>query len=295
MSIEIKAFCSKVPSEGYSLSPDQNNSDLGFLASKKVLEESGLNAKELNFIIYCTLTPDYIMPSTACILSDRLEAGTTAAIDITQGGSALVQAFQLARSFFENHYAEKILVVSGDALTRITENGKACGENRILFGDGAGAFLLEPGKLKKFSALSGTVPKTLHELWVPAGGAAAPMTPEEVESKKNFLSFFQDRFTDKVLSEVARSAQQLIEQNGAPDWYIPPVMGGEFEKKLLERLKIDQAKVVSSSNSQVGYLSYSIPYGFHLLSQTGKLKRGDKILMSCVGAGISYGSCYVEY
>ena len=268
----------------------QGSSDLALEASRGALEASGIKASEIDLIVVATSTPDYIFPSTACLLQAKLGVKGCAAFDIQAVCSGFVYALASADSFIRNGVYRNVLVVGAEVFSRILDwnDRGTC----VLFGDGAGAVVLgadsKPG---------------IHASVLHADGGQVGMlsVPGNVSRGCIIGSPFLQmngqgvfRFAVKVLDEVARetvAAAGLTLED--VDWLIPHQANVRILDATARRLGLPQEKLVVTVDHHGNTSAASVPLALDEFVRAGKIRPGDRVLMQGVGGGFTWGATLV--
>jgi 3-oxoacyl-[acyl-carrier-protein] synthase III len=273
-------------------------SDLAFPAARQALEEANVNPADLDLVIVATATPDMLFPATAALIADELGAHKAAAYDLLAGCTGFVYATAQAYGALAAGLARKALVVGTETLSKITnwEDRSTC----ILFGDGAGAAVLEPvgnGGIVGFEL--GADGSGGPDLCVPAGGSRTPITPQVLERELQFIQMRGQevfRFATRVM---VTSAEQLLEECGANvkdvDLYVPHQANKRIIDHAVKNLGLDPDKVVLNIDRYGNTSSASIPLCLAEARDQGLLEEGTRVLMSAVGAGLTWGSIYMTW
>jgi 3-oxoacyl-[acyl-carrier-protein] synthase-3 len=267
----------------------QASSDLAFEASKRALEAAGLAAKEIDLIIVATSTPDYVFPSTACLLQAKLGIAGSAAFDVQAVCSGFVYAIATADSFIKNGMAKKALVVGAEVFSRILDwnDRGTC----VLFGDGAGAVVLVAGEKPG-----------IHASVLRADGSQAGMlsVPGNVNRGAICGSPFLQmdgqgvfKFAVRVLEESAREtiAKAGMSLNDV-DWLIPHQANVRILDAVARKLKLPAHKLVVTVDHHGNTSAASVPLALDEYVRGGRILPGHRILMQGVGGGFTWGSCF---
>lgn len=277
---------------------DEAASDMALPAAREALEEAGVDAADLDLVVCATATPDMLFPATAAILADELGASKAAAYDLLAGCTGFVYAMAQAYGTLAGGLAGRALVVGTEALSKITNwhDRSTC----ILFGDGAGAAVLEPvsrGGIRGFEL--GADGSGGSDLCVPAGGSRTPITSEALEQELNFIQMRGQevfRFATRVM---VSSAEQVLEECGANvdevDLYVPHQANKRIIDHAVKNLGLDPAKVVMNIDRYGNTSSASIPICLAEARRDGLLEEGTRVLISAVGAGLTWGSIYMTW
>jgi 3-oxoacyl-[acyl-carrier-protein] synthase-3 len=273
-------------------------SDLALPAARDALAEAGVDAADLDLVVVATATPDMLFPATAALIADELGARKAAAYDLLAGCTGFVYATAQAYGALAAGLAERALVVGTETLSKITnwEDRSTC----ILFGDGAGAAVLEPverGGIVGFEL--GADGSGGPDLCVPAGGSRTPVTPKVLEQELQFIQMRGQevfRFATRIM---VTSAEQLLEECAARvedvDLYVPHQANKRIIDHAVKNLGLDPEKVVLNIDRYGNTSSASIPLCLAEAREQGLLEEGTRVLMSAVGAGLTWGSIYMTW
>ncbi len=275
-------------------SEDQATSDLAVEASRRALENAGLEVKDIDLIIVATSTPDTIFPSTACWVQKGLEADHIPAFDISVGCTGFIYGMILAESLILNGASKRILLIGGEILTKVTDwkDRNTC----VLFGDAAAAAVLEEaddesGMLSYYWKADGKLGNLLYQ---PAGGTRIPATSQSVAQGLHCLKMKgSDVFKHAVkrMGEAALEALKLAGLNKEDiDYFIPHQANIRIIEATGRRLKVPPEKVYSNIHKYGNVSVASIPIGLHELWEEGQLKKGNIIVMDAFGAGFTWAA-----
>jgi 3-oxoacyl-[acyl-carrier-protein] synthase-3 len=278
--------------------PEQAASDLALPAARKALEQAGVAAEEVDLIVVATATPDMLFPATAAIVADTLGARNAAAYDLLAGCTGFVYALAQAYGQVASGLSTKALVVGAEVLSRITnwQDRSTC----ILFGDGAGAAVVEPivtGGIAGFEL--GADGSGGPDLCVPAGGSRLPISCDELEEELQFIKMNGAevfRFATRVM---VSSAEEVLAVCGATvddvDLYVPHQANRRIVDHVVKNLGLDPNKVLINIDRFGNTSSASIPICLAEAQEDGRLGEGTRVLMSAVGAGLTWGSVYLTW
>lgn len=278
---------------------NEATSDLALKASREALKNAGLHQEKINVIIVATTTPDYPMPSTACLLQHKLGAYNAACFDIQAVCAGFVYALSVAASFIQSGSAKNVLVVGAEVLSRILNynDRNTC----ILFGDGAGAVVLR-GSRKKGGVLSccmGADGRGWDKILVPAGGSREPATRETVQENKHALTMKGKEvfeFAVKIIPDIVKKSCQLAGV-GVNDlnWFIPHQANHRIIQSAARRLNIGDEKVLMNIQRTGNTSAASIPLVLSENVKKNKIKRGDLLCLASFGSGLTYGASVVQW
>jgi 3-oxoacyl-[acyl-carrier-protein] synthase-3 len=275
-------------------------SDLAAEAAKKLLEQRGIAASEIECIVVATVTPDMFFPSTACVLQDKIGARNAWGFDLSGACAGFVYAVATGAQFVRSGTHRKVLVVGADVMTSILDR-----EDRntyVLFGDGAGAVLLEPtetGETGIFDFIlrcDGSGGKYLH---MPAGGSLNPATCETVDRKMHFVHQDGRAVFKAAVQGMAEVSSEILERNNIPAGdvalYIPHQANLRIVDAAAERLGLDRDRVVRNIERFANTTAATIPIGLSEAYREEKLRPGDIVLFATFGAGFTSGSLLLRW
>jgi 3-oxoacyl-[acyl-carrier-protein] synthase-3 len=273
-------------------SKEEALSDLALPASRDALAQAGLEGKDIDLLIVATVTPDMAFPSTGAILADTLGAVDAAAYDLSAGCTGFMYALAQAYSMIAGGLAKRALVVGGDVLSRILD-----WEDRstlVLFGDGAGAVVLEavpePGFLGFELGADGAGGSSL---WLPGSGSRIFDSPDRLV-KMNGREVF--KFATRIL---VKSAEDVMRQCGVTiddvDVYVPHQANMRIIDHATKKLGVPSEKVVINVDRFGNTSSGSIPLALADAAEDGRLKPGKLVLMTGMGAGLTWGSALLRW
>jgi 3-oxoacyl-[acyl-carrier-protein] synthase-3 len=271
--------------------PDELTSDLALNAARNALEAAGLAATDLDLIVVATTTPDRIFPSTACILQAKLGASACPAFDVQAVCAGFIYALSVADQFIANGTAKKALVVGAETFSNLldwNDRGTA-----VLFGDGAGAVVLaasqEPGVLSTHLYADGHYADILSVPGQVCSGGMKGKGTVEMDGGAVF------KFAVKVLEQSCRKAletnQLTIDQ---VDWLIPHQANIRIMEATAQKLGIPLEKVVVTVNLHANTSAASIPLALDVAVRDGRIKPGQRVLLSGVGGGFAWGSALIQ-
>ena len=278
--------------------PGEALSDLCLPACRDALEQAGLDASEIDLIIVATVTPDMAFPSTGAILADRLGAPNAAAYDLSAGCTGFMYAVAQGYGMLAGGLAQKALIVGGDVLSRILDWSDR--STAVLFGDGAGAVVLEKVSGGGFLGFElGADGSGGPQLYVPAGGSRSPATEETVAEGMHFVKMngrevfkFATRVlvssAEAVLAECGRSIEDV-------DVYVPHQANVRIIEHARQKLGIPEEKTVIDVDRYGNTSSGSIPLALADPTPHGRLRPGQLVLMTGMGAGLTWGSGLIEW
>jgi 3-oxoacyl-[acyl-carrier-protein] synthase-3 len=278
--------------------PEEALSDLCLPACTDALEQADLDASEIDLIIVATVTPDMAFPSTAAILADRLGAPDAAAYDLSAGCTGFMYAVAQGYGMVAGGLANKALIVGGDVLSRILDWSDR--STAVLFGDGAGAVVLERVPEGGFLGFElGADGSGGPQLYVPAGGSRAPATEETVAERMHFVKMNGREVFKFATRVLVSSAEAVLQECGRSiedvDVYVPHQANVRIIEHARRKLGIPEEKTVIDVDRYGNTSSGSIPLALADAKLDGRLRPGQLVLMTGMGAGLTWGSGLIEW
>ncbi len=277
---------------------DEALSDMALPAARHALGMAGVAGPELDLIICATVTPDMAFPATAAIMADELEAHEAAAYDLSAGCTGFMYAVAQAYGMLAGGVCRRALVVGGDVLSKIVDwsDRTTC----IVFGDGAGAVVLERVEHGGFMGFElGADGSGGMQLYLPAGGSRVPTSAGTVARNEHYVRMNGREVFKFATRVLVTSAEKLLDQLGLTvddiDLYVPHQANVRIIKHAVERLGIPEEKVVVNVDRYGNTSSGSIPLALADAVRDRRVKKGDIVLMTGVGAGLTWGSGVMEW
>jgi len=284
-------------SERRIVAEGETTSDLAARAARAAMECAGVSGDEIDLLLLGTTSPDYIMPSTACMTQAKLGL-TCPAVDLMAACTSFIYALQAGAAAIESGRANTVLVIGAEALTRLVDftDRTTC----VLFGDGAGAVVLgvseEPGVE---SVVLGADGSGAEQLIIPAGGAANPATVEAVESHDTYVKMNGAEVFKFAVRVIPRATSEALEQAGHTlddlTWLVPHQANKRIIQTIEERLGIDDDRVYCNVSLNGNTSSASIPLALDDLYTSGRLAPGDLLALVGFGAGLTWGAAVVRW
>jgi 3-oxoacyl-[acyl-carrier-protein] synthase III len=278
--------------------PDQALSDLALPAARQALEQAGVSGKNIDLLIVATVTPDMAFPSTAAIMTDELGAVDAGAYDLAAGCTGFMYGIAQAYGMLAGGLAKRALVVGGDVLSRIIDwtDRRTC----VLFGDGAGAVVMEPADEGGFLAFElGADGSGGPQLYLPAGGSRTPATAETVAQKQHFVQMNGREVFKFATRVLISSAEAVLEETGRRiedvDVYVPHQANTRIIEYARKKLGVPEDRTVIDVDRYGNTSSGSIPLALADAQTDGMLHQGDLVLMTGMGAGLTWGSALMEW
>ncbi|MEN9369718.1 MAG: hypothetical protein RI952_583 [Bacteroidota bacterium] len=275
----------------------KGTSDMGAAAVQGLLAKKGIDASEIDLLICATTTPDMQFPATANIITDKIGAKNAFGFDINAACSGFIYALTTASKFIEAGAYKKIVVVGGDKMSSIInyEDRTTC----IIFGDGAGAVLLEPatdenGIMDAILKSDGSGRVHLHQK---AGGSAKPASHETVEAKEHYVYQEGQSVYKFAVTNMAEVSAEIMEKNHlvADDiaWLVPHQANKRIIDATANRMGIGSDKVMLNIHRYGNTTNGTIP--LCLWEWESQLKKGDNIILAAFGGGFTWGAVYIKW
>ena len=267
-------------------------SDLGYEASRRALADAGIDASELDLIIVATSTPDFVFPSTACLMQAKLGNEGAMAFDIQAVCSGFVYALTVADKFIRSGSHKKVLVVGAEVFSRILDwnDRGTC----VLFGDGAGAVVLEASEKPGILATAAHADGAHHGILSVPGNVCGGKVIGDPFLRMDGQAVF--KFAVRVLSEVAKECCHAA--GVAPDsidWLIPHQANIRIIESTGKKLGIEMKKVVVTVDKHGNTSAASVPLALDAALRDGRIQRGQKIMLEGVGGGFTWGAVLLEF
>ena len=277
---------------------DQALSDLALPAARAALEEARVSGADVDLIIVATVTPDMAFPSSGAIIADELGAPDAAAYDLSAGCTGFMYAVVQAHGMLAGGLVRNVLVIGGDVLSRILDWTDR--RTAVLFGDGAGAVVMERVSEGGFLGFElGADGSGGPQLYLPAGGSRAPATAETVAERKHFVQMNGREVFKFATRVLVSSAEKVLAECGKTvddvDVYVPHQANVRIIDHAAEKLGIPKDKIVVNVDRYGNTSSGSIPLALADAEAEGRLRDGALVLMTGMGAGLTWGSGLIEW
>jgi 3-oxoacyl-[acyl-carrier-protein] synthase III len=286
--------------ERHYAEPGVGASHLGAEAAQKLLAAKGVRPEEIELIIVATVTPDMLFPATACLIQERLGAEHAWGFDLSAACSGFPYAVTVGAQFVASGAHKKVLVIGSDVMTSILDfkDRATC----VLFGDAAGAVLLEPTE-------SGTegILDFAHDvdgsggcnLYMPAGGSLHPASQETVEKRMHYVHQEGQQVFKYAVRRMSELACQVLERNGLSSRDLALVVPHQANLRIIramqERLGVDDSKVMVNIDRYGNTTAATIPLGLMDAVEQKRLRKGDLVLLIAVGAGYTTGAVLMRW
>ncbi len=275
-------------------------SDLAVEAVRKLIASHPFDLQEVDLIIVGTVTPDMMYPSTACLVQHKLGIAQTWGFDVSAGCSGFLFSLNTGVEFVETGRYKKVLVIGSDVNSSMVnyEDRAVC----IIFGDGAGAVLLEPaedgepGVIDHVAQIEGVGGQYLY---MPAGGSLNPATHETVDKKMHYIHQDGQQVFKYAVKKMAEMTERVLAKNGLTGSDVDCFIAHQANKRIImataERLKMPLEKVVINIDRYGNTTAGTIPLAMQTAVDEGKLKKGDLVLLAAVGAGFTSGATLLRW
>jgi len=275
-------------------------SDMAVEAAKQCLAERGIGPTEVEAIIVATVTPDMLFPATACLVQDKLGAKGAWGFDLSAACSGFVYALQMGCKLVESGSHSKVLVIGADTMSSILDytDRATC----ILFGDGAGAVLIEPAAEGEIGMVD-----FLHEidgsggcsLYMPAGGSLHPPSAETVAKKMHYVHQDGQAVYKYAVRKMAEVTEKVLERSGIKGTDLGCFIPHQANKRIIlstaERLGLSLERVIINIDRYGNTTAATIPLAMHTAREEGRLKKEDLVLIASVGAGFTAGASLLRW
>jgi 3-oxoacyl-[acyl-carrier-protein] synthase-3 len=286
--------------ERHYADPGVAASHLGTEAARKLLAAKGVAPEEIDMIVVATVTPDMLFPATACLIQDRLGAKKAWGFDLSAACSGFAYALTVGAQFVGAGTHKKVLVIGTDVMTSILDyrDRATC----VLFGDGAGAVLVEPSS----SNTEGII-DFAHDvdgsggcnLYMPGGGSLNPPSQETVEKRMHYVHQEGAQVFKYAVRRMSELAVQLLERNGYTSRDLTLVVPHQANLRIIramqERLGVDDSKVLVNIDRFGNTTAATIPLGLMDALEQKRLSKGDLVLLIAVGAGYTTGAILMRW
>ncbi len=275
-------------------------SDLAVEAAKLCLAKRGITADEVELIIVATVTPDMLFPGTACLVQDKLGAKKAWGFDLSAACSGFIYALQVGTKFIESGAHKKVMVIGADVMSSIIDytDRATC----VIFGDGAGAVLLEPceagevGMIDYWHEIDGSGACMLN---MPGGGSLNPATAETVAAKMHYVHQDGGAVYKTAVRKMAEAAETVLTRNGVTGADLSCFIPHQANKRIIlstaERLGMTEDHVVINIDRFGNTTAGTIPIAMQTAIEDGRLKKGDLVLLASFGAGFTCGSTLLRW
>ena len=282
------------------LDKDKGVSHMAVRAAKMALESAGVSPDELDLIILATVTPDLPVPSAAAFVQDELKAGNCWGFDLNGGCTGFLYALATGAQFIETGRHQKVLIIGADKMSAIINyrDRNTC----VIFGDGAGAVLLEPSA-EDGAGIEDFILRLdgggARHLLIPAGGSALPASRETVEQGQHFITQDGKTVFKNAVTGMADTTLRLMERNRLTgkdmDLFIPHQANIRIIQMVSQKIELSPENIVINIDKYGNTTAGTIPIAMSEAYHEKRMKKGDWIMLSAFGAGFTWGSMLLKW
>ena len=287
--------------ERHLAADDEYTSDMGAKAALLAIERSGVSKEEIDLVLCATVTPDYFnMPSTACIISDKLGIKNVQAFDISAACSGFVYLLSIAKAFIESGMKKNILIVGAEKFSSIVDytDRSTC----ILFGDGAGAAMISATELKEegFVDLHASADGSYADFLVtPAPGCINPVSQRVIDEGLNFVRMKGNETFKLAVKTLTKDVKEILKKNTINSEDIPHFIPHQANYRIIkavgDALKMREDQVVVTVGKYGNTSAASIPMAINDIYESGRLRTGDLMLLDTFGGGLTWASALLPF
>jgi 3-oxoacyl-[acyl-carrier-protein] synthase-3 len=285
--------------ERHVVEPGTPTSAIATLAARDALRRRGMAAEDLDLVVVATVTPDMLFPATACLVQDRLGAKKAWGFDLSAACSGFAYALSVGAQFVEAGRHRRVMVIGADVMTSILDfqDRTTC----VLFGDGAGAVILEPredgtGLLDFRHEVDGSGACYLH---MPAGGSLRPASHETVDQRLHYIKQQGQHVFKYAVRKFADASEQILLRNDFTGTDVDLFVAHQANIRIIEaaqhRMGLPDSKVIKNIHEYGNTTAATIPLALKTALDEGKLAKGDLVLLAAVGAGFTVGTVLLRW
>ena len=278
---------------------DEFTSDLAAKAALKAIKMAGITADQIDLIIVATITPDMPFPSTACLVQQKIGAGRCAAFDLEAACSGFIYGLEIGQQFIMSRTYDTVLVIGAEKLSTIVDwkDRNTC----VLFGDGAGAVIMQnrPNSHGLLTAVMGADGAKAELLSMPGGGSRCPATPDSVNARQHYLRMDGKETFKNAVQAMLTAAQEALRRCEIDITQIKCVIPHQANRRIIdavgERLGVSPEQVFVNVDRYGNTSAASVALALDEAVSSGKIQRGDLILLVVFGAGLTWGAAVIEW
>ena len=278
---------------------DEYTSDMASKAALSAIEQAGISAQEIDLILVATATPDMMFPSTACLVQTKIGASKAACLDVAAACAGFLFAIEIAQQFITTHTYETVLVIGAEKLTSITNwtDRNTC----VLFGDGAGAAILRHrgGAHGVISTHMGSDGEFADILFMPGGGCRTPITAENADKHLQTIHMSGKDVYKQAVTAMLSASQTALAKAGLTIDDIACVIPHQANVRIIEaiadRLKIPLDRFFVNLDRYGNTSAAAVAIALDEANRSGRIKKGDYVLMVVFGGGLTWASTVVEW
>lgn len=280
---------------------DEGTSDMCVRAAQRALEDAKMTVDQIEMIVVCTLSGDYKMPATACLVQAKLGAKNIMSFDLNAACSGFLYGLHVVDQFIKTGAYTNILVIGAESLTRILNYKDR--ETCILFGDGAGAFIMtradETDHNILMTAHAHAEGSLFDLLWAPAGGTKTPFSQKVLDEGSQYMIMKGKEIFKNATRAMAACCKEALEKTNTKveeiDWIVPHQANMRITEAVSNYFDFPMAKIISTVHETGNTSAASIPIAFDIAYREGRIKRGQLILLTGFGAGLTSGSALLRF
>jgi 3-oxoacyl-[acyl-carrier-protein] synthase-3 len=285
--------------ERHIAAADEYTSDLGAEAARRAMKMAGVTAEQIDLIIVATITPDMPFPSTACLVQHKLGAKRAAAFDLEAACSGFIYALEIGQQFIMSRTYETVLVIGAEKLSSITDwtDRNTC----VLFGDGAGAAILQnrQGAHGLLTAVMGADGSKADLLFMPGGGSRCPATVDSLNARQHYLRMEGKETFKNAVQAMQTAAEEALRRCELTVSQIKLIIPHQANRRIIdavgERLGANPEQLFVNVNKFGNTSAASVGIALDEAVSTGRVQRGDLILLVVFGAGLTWGAAVIEW
>lgn len=285
--------------ERHIAAENEFTSDLGAEAARRAMKMAGVTAEQIDLVIVATITPDMPFPSTACLIQNKLGATRAAAFDLEAACSGFIYALEIGQQFIMSRTYETVLVIGAEKLSAITDwkDRNTC----VLFGDGAGAAILQnrQGAHGLLTAVMGADGGKADLLFMPGGGSRRPATVESITSRQHFLRMEGKETFKNAVQAMQTAAEEALRRCEITISQIKCIIPHQANRRIIDavgdRLGAKPEQLFVNVNKYGNTSAASVGIALDEAVSSGRVQRGDLILLVVFGAGLTWGAAVIEW
>ena len=278
---------------------DQFTSDMAAEAAKRAMKMAGVSAEQIELIIVATITPDMPFPATACLVQQKISARRAAAFDLEAACSGFIYALEVGQQFIMSRTYDTVLVIGAEKLSSIVDwtNRNTC----VLFGDGAGAVILQnrPNTHGLLTAVMGADGGKSHLIFMPGGGSRRPATMDSVAAKLHYLQMEGRETFKSAVQAMCSAAKEVLQRCELDISKIKCVIPHQANRRIIdavgERLGTTPEQLFINLDRYGNTSAASVVIALDEVVASGKVQRGDLVLLVAFGGGLTWGAAIIEW
>ncbi len=281
--------------------PGENTSDMAAEAGRRALAAAGAAPEDIDLLVMATISGDKPLPATACLVQEKLGLVNATAFDVLAACSGFLYALDVARQYVRSGAARKVLVVGAEKMSAITDwqDRTTC----ILFGDGAGAAVVQPAEGGSENGILATCTGTDGSLWpllnIEAGGSALPASPETLAARRGFVRMDGHTIFKYAVRNMAGIAARAVKEAGLStsdiDWIVPHQANMRIIQAVAKSMDAPMEKVVANIERTGNTTAASIPVALDEAVRDGRIRPGHNVLFVAFGAGLTWAAGVVRW